>query len=63
MGPDPVLDYELKQDLIAGQWYFMGTMPVDHRKPVAHFLSDNYTIENVYTLFEEHCTLLYSISE
>lgn len=63
MGPDPVTDYKLNQDLIPGQWYFMGTIPVDHRKPVAHFLSDNYTIENVYNLFEKHSTLLYSIPE
>lgn len=63
LGPDPVVNYSANQDLQPGRWNFMGTIPVDHRKPVAHFLSDTYTIENVYLLFEDHCRLLYSIPE
>ena len=63
LGPDPAAAYFANQDLQPGMWYFMGTIPVDHRKPVAHFLSDIYTIENVYSLFEDHCRLLYSLPE
>ncbi|MBT3216815.1 MAG: lipase [Candidatus Marinimicrobia bacterium] len=60
-GPDPVVDYRESRELIPGQWNFMGTIPVDHRKPVGHFLSGNYSIKEVFKLYKDHCTLLYSI--
>lgn len=62
-GADPVAIYRKEEALIPGQWYFVGSLKVDHRKIIGHGIKDSSRVQNMFRFFDNHCSLLLSLNE
>ncbi|MEE8436947.1 MAG: lipase [Candidatus Neomarinimicrobiota bacterium] len=61
-GADPIADYRPGELLMPGQWYFMGTTKMDHKRFIGHGLNQQEG-EKMLQLFFKHAELLWDLEK
>ena len=60
-GPEPMVNLKKGETPEPGIWNFMGKYNLDHKNFIGFFLDSQKMIDDMYSRFEYHASLLYSL--
>ena len=60
-GPEPMVNLKKGKTPEPGVWNFMGKYNLDHKNFIGFFLDSQKMIDDMYSRFEYHASLLYSL--